>query len=224
MAPMRTGRRLLVTLSLAGALAGLAFAGLARADNFQSIFQNYIHNQGTLTPCAFSPAALKQARGQIPNDLQQYAPDFLAAIDAALAAQARGDCSRTSGHGAPASTPPAGGSSTPAAGSPSAAHSSKPAPATPAPPLGPGLRNGIDKGIPPVPAHPARSTSTPAALLLLGGLAAVLALLGLGWLLFGRLGWGSRWLTPVRHAWSEAGFRASGAFADFGDWVRLGGR
>jgi hypothetical protein len=34
--------------------------------------------------------------------------------------------------------------------------------------------------------------------------------------------WEPRWLVRARHAGAEAGWRASGSWAEFMDWVRLG--
>jgi hypothetical protein len=57
----------------------------------------------------------------------------------------------------------------------------------------------------------------------------VLAVLG-GLLLLGLLAWGlarffawdPAWLAGARHAVAEAGWRTSGAWADFSDWLRRG--
>ena len=62
----------------------------------------------------------------------------------------------------------------------------------------------------------------PIALLVLGGLAALLALLALLYAALSRLGWGERWLTRVRRAGREAAFRAGGTWGDFADWIRVG--
>ena len=34
--------------------------------------------------------------------------------------------------------------------------------------------------------------------------------------------WEPRWLVRARHAGAEAGWRASGSWAEFMDWVRMG--
>ena len=56
-------------------------------------------------------------------------------------------------------------------------------------------------------------------------LAVVAGLMALGALLYGLARWWAwepRWLVRTRHAGAEAGWRASGSWAEFLDWVRLG--
>jgi hypothetical protein len=60
----------------------------------------------------------------------------------------------------------------------------------------------------------------PAALVALLVLAALFALCALVWALFRFFAWEPRWLLGARHATAEAGWRASGAWADFTDWLR----
>ena len=50
----------------------------------------------------------------------------------------------------------------------------------------------------------------------------LMAMAALWWSLTTWRGLEPRWLLGVRHAWSEAGYRASGTWAEFTDWVRLG--
>jgi hypothetical protein len=89
-----------------------------------------------------------------------------------------------------------------------------PAPAAPAEPSGPVAS--------PEPTYRNADDSVPVALLVLGGLLALLALLALLYAALSRLGWGERRLERIRRAWSEAGFRAGGAWGDFADWIRVG--
>jgi hypothetical protein len=88
-----------------------------------------------------------------------------------------------------------------------------PAPA-PAEPSGPSAT--------PVPVYDNADDSIPVALLVLGGLAALLALLALLYAALSRLGWAERPLTRVRRAWREAAFRIGGTWGDFADWIRVG--
>jgi hypothetical protein len=88
-----------------------------------------------------------------------------------------------------------------------------PAPA-PAEPSGPAAS--------PQPTYRNADDSIPVALLVLGGLVALIALLALLYAALSRLGWGERRLERIRRAWSEAGFRAGGAWGDFADWIRVG--
>jgi hypothetical protein len=66
------------------------------------------------------------------------------------------------------------------------------------------------------------STALPAALVALMVLGVVLAIGVLAWLAGRWLAFDPRWLQRWRHAGREAAYRASGLWADFTDWVRLG--
>jgi hypothetical protein len=57
------------------------------------------------------------------------------------------------------------------------------------------------------------------ALAVIGGLMALAALL---YALARWWAWEPRWLVRWRHAGAEAGWRASGSWAEFMDWLRLG--
>jgi hypothetical protein len=74
----------------------------------------------------------------------------------------------------------------------------------------------------PAPVYDNPDDSVPVALLVLGGLAALLALLALLYAGLSRLGWAERPLTRVRRAWREAAFRVGGTWGDFADWIRVG--
>jgi hypothetical protein len=89
--------------------------------------------------------------------------------------------------------------------------------ATPAPPAEP---SGPVAS--PEPTYRNADDGIPVALLVLGGLVALVALLALLYAALSRLGWGERRLERIRRAWSEAGFRAGGAWGDFADWIRVG--
>jgi hypothetical protein len=52
--------------------------------------------------------------------------------------------------------------------------------------------------------------------------AALVALACLVWALARTLTFEPRWTLSLRHAMSEAGFRASATWAEFSDWARLG--
>jgi outer membrane biosynthesis protein TonB len=63
---------------------------------------------------------------------------------------------------------------------------------------------------------------TPAGLLIALGLLALALVCALLALVAGRFGLGGERLAGARHAWGEAAYRATGTWADFVDWVRLG--
>ena len=105
-------------------LCGLVLAAPASAGSaFNTLFGAY-RQTGTVAPCKYSAAELQSAQSQVPPDITQYAPDFPAALQAALQARARGVC----GGGAHA-----GGSALPTASKPSAPAPPSPAGVTPAP-------------------------------------------------------------------------------------------
>lgn len=66
------------------------------------------------------------------------------------------------------------------------------------------------------------STAVPAVLVALAVLAVVLLLGAIAWALARWLSFDPRWMQRWRHASREAAYRASGMWADFSDWVRLG--
>jgi hypothetical protein len=53
-------------------------------------------------------------------------------------------------------------------------------------------------------------------------LLALVALGLVGFLTLRVLGLDPEWLAQTRHAFGEAGYRARGVLAEFGDWLRLG--
>ena len=63
---------------------------------------------------------------------------------------------------------------------------------------------------------------TPAPVVALGVLGAMLALAGLVYGLAHWLAWDPRWAQRTRHAFGEAGWRAGNTWSEFSDWVRLG--
>jgi hypothetical protein len=69
-------------------------------------------------------------------------------------------------------------------------------------------------------AHAGGGLSTGA--IIIAVLAGLLALASLLWALARLRGVEPRWILEVRHAVAEAGFRASEALAELGDWLRLG--
>lgn len=208
---------------LAALALPLAFAPAAYADAFDRIFKAY-QSTGSIDACRFSEAELKEAKGEVPNDIEAYAPDFPNALEGALEQRAGGAC-RPSSSGAGAPSPggtPAAPGAVPAATTPAA-----PTPGstvTPAPQPDPKASAAIaDDAIAKTALAASESDAgTPApvvALAVLGGL------LALGGLLYGLghwLAWDPRWSRRLRHAVAEAGWRTSNTWSEFADWVRLG--
>src|SRR3954449_12513261 len=137
-------RGLAISLAL---VASLSFPGIAAAGPLQTVLAD-LQADGKLTPCTYSSATRESARGSIPADLDQYAPDLRNAIEGALSAKASGGGEKQksaggsdAGGGGPA---PAGGGTPGGGGTPSAAAPTSPsgAPGGPvgsaAAPSGPG--------------------------------------------------------------------------------------
>jgi hypothetical protein len=204
----------------------LALPATASADAFDDVFADY-QKDGRINACSHSDDTLRDARGKIPNDIEQYAPDFPDALDEALERRARGECQNggRDGDGSPnAGGAPSGG--TPAPGSTTGAGT--PAPTTPGaaptpPPAAEATTAASDGAIANAAARGADGGSdAPAPLLVLAAVGGLLALVALAWGLLRWFALEPGWLVSARHATAEAGWRTSGAWADFTDWVRRG--
>jgi hypothetical protein len=212
--------------AIAVAAATLAVVPVAGAD-FQSVYQDY-QADGQIDECRHSAGSLDDARRQVPNDIEQYAPDFPAAVE--VAQRNRGRCSG-GGRGSGSGGGDRAGVSINAAG-------------TPGGPGGPASADGVLVPRPPVPPRarleapatptsggqqaaasvdPLGSGSTPAPILFLAALT-VLILAGLALATLGRfLGWGDGPLAPVRHGLSEAAMKVGAAAGGVLDRLRPGG-
>jgi len=235
---------LLAVLALLGAAFPLA-AGAAVPANVKRVIADY-RNDGRIDPCKHSAKDLRDTLKAISADTEQYAPDFPAAVEAALEARARGACDKKAaggggggggdGAGSAPAAPGAGGSAPPA---PSPAPAPPPAAPSPGgevvaePPAPPASGAGITQGAPPPqdnrpnvvltrPASGAGAGDAPLPVVVLGALLAACLLAGLALLAMRRFGWGEERLAGTRHAWAEASFRTGGIWQDFTDWVRLG--
>ena len=212
-------------LPLLATILLLAIPATAAADAFDDVFADY-QRDGRINACEHTDKALRDARGQIPNDIEQYAPDFPDALDEALERRARGECQNggSDGDGSPNGGPEAtagGGGDTPTTAT--APANTTPG-AAPAPPGAAEANTTANDGAIANAASRQADTDSdaPAPLLVLAVLGGVLALLALIW---GLLRWFAAepgWLASARHATAEAGSRTSGARADFTDWVKRG--
>jgi hypothetical protein len=234
---------LLVALALLAAPAAGAATKLSRAA--QRVYDDY-RSDAAIQPCDHTVADFRRTLREITPDLEEETPAFRPAVEAALRERERSKRGCLSQDDQPAGKPaaPVGGgttgkpasppAATPAPGAP-AAPQTAPAPpaARPAPTASPTPAPTVAPPPPaasPAPAAPADPVlvdrphhGTPAGLLI------ALALLGLALLaaalaaLAVRFGWGGERLAGARHAWGEAAYRAGGTWADFVDWLRLGG-
>ncbi|HVL31904.1 MAG TPA: hypothetical protein VM299_06670 [Solirubrobacteraceae bacterium] len=227
-------------LLLLALLASLALAPPASADLFTDVVRDYIKDS-RLDVCSYTTEQLKKIKDAVPVDQNAYTPEFIAAVDDAIARRAEGACSRrgaaaTPGAGAGGAAPGASSGGTaappgsPAGGTPGATATGTAAPAQPAavqPPPTPAAE--------PVPAPGVRTDAIALAARTNDGggdapfpvlaLAVLAGLLALGTLLAGIVRWSAwepEWAHRVRHATGEAGWRASSTWAEFTDFVRFG--
>lgn len=193
-------------LLLAALMGLLALAPAAWAETALEQYQR----TGKINPCTASGGP-----GSVPNDVAQYAPDFL---DAYNAAQRQG-CNR----GGVSQTKPTDTK----AGVPVGSKGQLPPGSTyvPKPPAPPKLfRAGAGKVVPHLPLSAAADTTTPAPILALAAML-LLALVGGAVAATWRyMGWGLDRLDPVRHAGSEARLRMAGGLSALADRLRLPGR
>jgi hypothetical protein len=217
-------RRTILALAAAGGLAlSLLPASAAMAGSaFDEVLKDY-QSDGQIDACSHSEKTLRDAQHQIPNDIEQYAPDFPDALSQALRERASGACDKSKGATTTSSTTTPSASSgggsgggTPTAPTPSTKPGAAPAPPGLAKPAGGELAASV-------PASASASKAdTPLPLILLAILGAILLAVGL-FALFARvMGWGFDWAQPAWHTWREAGWRTESTFSEFADWLRFG--
>lgn len=210
-------------VSLLAALAlTLGAAPAALGATFDDIFRDY-QRDGQIDACAYSQKDLERARGQVPNDIEAYAPDFPAALAAAAERRAGGGCSGKPPAATPVTVPAAAAPPAPpaSAGTPAASAS---ATGTPVPQADPQPAKVAADGAIVKAAAVDRSSDAgaPAAVLALALLGGLLVLGGLVYGAVRWLAWDPAWARGGRHALGEAGWRTSAAWAEFADWVRIG--
>src|SRR3989442_6769882 len=80
---------LLSALALATSLGAASLAHAASGNAFLVTFYDY-KADGVINGCAYTENQLKDAQKHVPPDIEQYAPDFPSALQAALEQRARG--------------------------------------------------------------------------------------------------------------------------------------
>lgn len=211
-------------------LMSLAVAAPASADLASDVLKDYIPD-GRLNVCSYTQDQLKKIKNAVPLDQNAYTPDFIAAIDDAIARRAEGACNKKkqAAAAAPAPVAPTTGATPP----PAAPAKSKAAPAVagqpavakpaPTPAADPAPAPGVVTDQIAVAARQTdTSSSAPFPLLALAILAGLFALAGLLVGLARWFAWEPLWLQRARHATGEAGWRASSTWAEFTDFVRFG--
>jgi len=226
-------RRVLPILSVLLLLAPAAHAQTSAQRITLQVARDY-QNDGRIDPCRFTTEELQTALDTIGPDTKQYGADFPAAIRAAIAARARGDCEPQSEPQTQVAPPPP-----PAPTPPTPAPT--PTPTAPAVAAATAVPTVTVIAEPPVPdanlalMPPSATTSQdaqtvsaetdnaiPLPMLLLLILGLVAALVALVIWTGRRLGIAEGRFAPAFHAWREASWRATGNWESFRDWVRLG--
>ncbi|MGI8802858.1 MAG: hypothetical protein ACR2KV_11890 [Solirubrobacteraceae bacterium] len=220
---MHAARRLLAAVTALLAVGMVLAAPAFSASAFENIFSEYQSTQ-TVKACKHSTAELQAAKNQVPPDINQYAPDFPAAIQAALEARAHGVCGGAaatgggsgSGSGGTTALPTVGGGTTGAA---TPVSGTAPGP-TPAPFASPAAASPIATAA--AHAGGGGASSVPAPLLALAILMILLASAAVYWTVATLRGHEPERLSSAGHAVGEVRARAGGTLREFADWLRLG--
>jgi cobalamin biosynthesis Mg chelatase CobN len=202
----------------------------ALANAYDDTLREY-RTTGAVNGCGYTAAQLAEAKAQTPKNINDIAPGYPTQLAVAAAKRAKG-CTKaeekaaktTAAAGATTATTGTGTTAPGATGT--GAATQPPATTTVAP-------NATTAAAAPVPA-PATTTApapVPAtqstashkgarlALIVIGALLVMLLAL---WAFARWWAWEPQWLARWRHATAEAGWRASAAWAEFTDWLRLG--
>jgi hypothetical protein len=175
---------------------------------------------GHITPCKYNAG---QLQGDVPNDVAQYAPEFLSQLQAAARDRARG-CggggSSSSGAGGDNHSAAAVGVAAAGGGGKGSGSGRPPGPPKTAPvkPIGPAL--SIPRNVTPTSSGVGTTPGPVLALAILAVLALLAALVAFG---ARALGVGAGWSAPGRHALREAGMRVGAAITGIADWARARG-
>ena len=201
----------------------------ALANAYDDTLREY-RTTGAINGCGYTAAELAQAKTQTPKNIKDVAPGYPAQLAVAAAKRAKG-CTKAEEKAANTTTAAAGATTgttgTGDARTRTGATTQPPATTTVAP-------NATTTAATPAPAPapaPAAAATPPAAQstashkgarLALIVVAALLVMLLALWAFARWWAWEPHWLARWRHATAEAGWRASAAWAEFTDWLRLG--
>ena len=209
----------------------------ALASAYDDTLKEY-RTTGAINGCGYTAAELAQAKTLTPKNIKDVAPGYPAQLAVAAAKRAKG-CTKaeekaanttTSAAGATTGTTGTGATSTGAAstGATGASTATQPPATTTVAPNATTTAATPAPAPAPAPAAAATQTapkSTPshkgARLALIVVAALLVMLIGL-WAFARWWAWEPHWLARWRHATAEAGWRASAAWAEFTDWLRLG--
>lgn len=212
--------RRLYSLCAAAGSAVILLPAAAVAASAATPLQEY-QRSGHITPCKYTSG---QLGGKVPNDVEQYAPEYKSQLEAAARKRAQG-CGGSSGGGSSGGSASGGGGAAATGGGGAgpggvgASGSGSQAGVPPAPPIDPTTgepATGI--GQPAITAADKGGISTSLLLLLIVGGLVVLG--GVLALVARYLGWSPRWLAPAMHSVREARMRIGTTAGGFADWAR----
>jgi hypothetical protein len=201
----------------------------ALANAYDDTLKEY-RTTGAVDGCNYTAAELSQAKDQTPENIKDIAPGYPAQLALAASKRTKG-CSASEEKSTSSSTAGAATGTT-GTGAGGGATTQAPAPtdtgATTQPPATTTIAPNAPQTAATTPAPAATqaaassgSSHKGARLALLVLAALVLILLAL-WAAARWWAWEPHWLVRWRHATAEAGWRASAAWAEFTDWLRLG--
>ena len=222
------GRRGAIALTCA---AALAMPAAALANAYDDTLRDY-RTTGAVNGCKYTAAQLAQAKTQMPKNIKDVAPGYPAQLAVAAAKRAKG-CTKAEEKAANTTTSAAGATTGTTGTGTTAPSTTGTATATQPPATTTIARNATTTAATPAPAPAPATTAAPApatqstashrgarlALIVVGALLAMLLAL---WAFARWWAWEPHWLARWRHATAEAGWRASAAWAEFTDWLRLG--
>jgi cobalamin biosynthesis Mg chelatase CobN len=222
------GRRGAIALTCA---AALAMPAAALANAYDDTLREY-RTTGAVNGCKYTAAQLAQAKTQTPKNIKDVAPGYPAQLAVAAAKRAKG-CTKAEEKAANTTTSAAGATTGTTGTGTTAPDAASTATATQPPATTTIAPNATTTAATPAPAPAPAVTTAPApttqstashkgarlALIVVGALLVMLLAL---WAFARWWAWEPHWLARWRHATAEAGWRASAAWAEFTDWLRLG--
>ena len=195
----------------------------ALANDYDDTLRDY-RTTGAVNGCKYTAAQLAQAKAQTPKNINDVAPGYPAQLAVAASKRAKG-CTKAEEKAASTATSAAG--ATTGTGATGTGATTQPPPTTTIAPDA--TQTAATPAPAPVPTTAAatqpaaQSTSSHKgarlALIVVGALLVMLLAL---WAFARWWAWEPHWLARWRHATAEAGWRASAAWAEFTDWLRLG--
>ncbi|HEX6618878.1 MAG TPA: hypothetical protein VF024_04430 [Solirubrobacteraceae bacterium] len=221
------GRRGAIALTCA---AVLVMPAAALANDYDDTLRDY-RTTGAVNGCKYTAAQLAQAKAQTPKNIKDVAPGYPAQLAVAAAKRAKG-CTKAEEKAASTTTSAAGATTGTTGTGATATGTTATAPATQPPATTTVAPNATTTAATPAPAPapaaaatqaaPKSTSSHKGARLALIVVAALLLMLLALWAFARWWAWEPHWLARWRHATAEAGWRASAAWAEFTDWLRLG--